>query len=91
MVRLLGGNTGLLAGGLTVALAGFGYRSHARWVWFTLWLLPLHALLDLMILGASGGLSVAATLWDVALALAMILMLVTAFPHFSIRTAPADH
>lgn len=82
MVRLLGGNTALLAGELTLAVAGFGYQSRARWVWFTLWLLPLHALLDLVILGVSGGISVAATLWDVALALAMIVMLVAASPHF---------
>jgi hypothetical protein len=92
MVRLLGGNTALLAGGLTVALAGFGYRSRGRWVWFTLWLLPLHALrLDLVMLGASGGISVAATLWDVALALVMILTLLAASRHFSSRRFPGDH
>lgn len=82
MVRLLGGSNGLLAGGLTIALAAFGYPSRARWVWFTMWLLPTHALLDLVILSASGGLSVVAILWDVGLALAMIGTLLTAYPHF---------
>jgi hypothetical protein len=82
MVRLLGGNDGLLAGGLAVALASFGYRSGARWVWFTLWLLPTHALLDLVILTASGGLSIAAILWDVGLAMAMVLTLLAAYPRF---------
>jgi hypothetical protein len=80
-VRLLGGNGGLLAGGFTVAAARFGYRSGARWVWFTLWLLPLHALLDLMILSASGGF--VATVWDVGVAAVMIATLLVSYPQFS--------
>jgi hypothetical protein len=48
-----------------------------------MWLLPTHALLDLVILSASGGLSVVAILWDVGLALAMMLTLLTAYPHFA--------
>jgi hypothetical protein len=90
MVRLLGGNDGLLAGGLTVALGIFGYRSGARWVWFTLWLLPTHALLDLVILVTSGGLSVAAMLWDLGLATAMVVTLVVVYPHF-LQEPPAPH
>lgn len=83
VVRLLGGNGGLLAGGLTVALARFGYRSGARWAWFMLWLLPVHALLDLMLLTASGGFSVMAVVWDGGLATVMIATQVVSYSRFS--------
>ena len=83
VVRLLGGNGGLLAGGLTLALARFGYRAGVRWAWFTLWLLPLHALLDLMLLTASGGFSVMAVVWDGGFATVMIATQVVSYSRFS--------
>lgn len=90
VVRLLGGNGGLLAGGLTVALARFGYRSGATWAWFTLWLLPVHALLDLMLLTASGGFSVMAVVGDGGLATVMITTQVVSYSRFSWGTHHVD-
>lgn len=82
MVRLLGGNGGLMAGGHIIAVAFFGYRTGSTWAWFTLWLLPLHALLDLAIVGASGGWSRMMVVWDVSWAATMIIVLITTYSRF---------
>jgi hypothetical protein len=46
-LRLLGGNTGWLAGILVTTVAVTGFRRGERWAWLVLWLLPLHAAIDL--------------------------------------------
>ena len=80
MVRLLGGNGGLVAGGLIIAVASFGYRNGAPWAWFSLWLLPLHALLDLAIVAGAGGWSAMVAVWDIGWAATMIIVLMASSP-----------
>jgi hypothetical protein len=80
LVRLFGGNGALLGGGLTMAVSYFGYRTGLRWAWFALWLLPLHALVDLYVLASAGGLGVAGAIWDAVSAFAIGGSLLVALP-----------
>ena len=78
LVRLLGGNGALLAGGLVMAVTYFGYRTGLRWAWFTLWLLPLHGLVDLSVLASTGGLRLPGAVWDAGSAFAIAASLLVA-------------
>jgi hypothetical protein len=80
LVRLLGGNGALLGGGLAMAVAYFGYRTGLRWAWFALWLLPMHALVDLYVLASAGGLGLAGAVWDAVSAFAIGVSLLVALP-----------
>lgn len=72
-VRLLGGNFALLSGWLIVVIAVTAYRRGERWAWYALWILPVHAVLDLTIVSMYRALSPAAILWDGSLLLSTLL------------------
>jgi hypothetical protein len=67
LVRELGGNFWLLAGALIVAVSVTSYRRGEKWAWYALWILPLHAALDMATVAGYGALSMASATWDIAL------------------------
>jgi hypothetical protein len=67
IVRELGGNTGIVAGILVMAVSATGYRKKEKWAWFTLWLLPFHSALDIATVTCYGALTLHAAIWDIAL------------------------
>jgi hypothetical protein len=79
LVLELGGNIGVLAGSLTIAIASGGLRQGERWAWFTLWCLPIHAGIDLATVAAYDALTPAALAWDLGLILITSLALLFAW------------
>jgi hypothetical protein len=78
LFRVVGGNTAILGGGLTFAIAITSYRSGQLWTWITAWLLPLHAALDLLLVWGAGALTLGAVVWDsLLLCLTLVAQLVT--------------
>jgi hypothetical protein len=78
LFRVVGGNTAILGGGLTFAIAITSYRSGQLWAWITAWLLPLHAALDLLLVWGAGALTLGAVVWDsLLLCLTLVAQLVT--------------
>ncbi len=67
IVRELGGNTGLVAGALIMAVSATGFRRKEKWAWFALWLLPFHAGLDMATVVGYGAITPHAVVWDVTL------------------------
>jgi hypothetical protein len=86
LVRLTGGNSGLLAGIMVIAVSVGGYRRHAKWAWYALWALPLHAALDLVILSLHGGTTPSAAAWDIGLISATLLALFLPYRRFFPRS-----
>lgn len=77
-IRLLGENGAVLGGGLAMAAAFFGFRAAQRWACLVLWLLPLHAAIDLCVVAIAGRLSSAVAVRDVGSVLALATSLVLA-------------
>lgn len=86
LVRELGGNFGLLAGVLIVVIATTSYRRGEKWAWYALWILPLHASLDMATVEGYGALSMASATWDIALVLSTILALLLPYRRFFPRS-----
>jgi hypothetical protein len=62
LVRFLGGNTGVILGIMIIGLSLEGYRRHLILAWYILWLIPLHSMIDLVLLilcnvGSTGSLA----------------------------------
>ncbi len=75
LVREMGGNTGLVAGILIMAVSAFAFRRNEQWSWYVLWVLPLHSAIDLVTAAAYSALSPAVVAWDAGLIAAMLLAL----------------
>ena len=67
LFRELGGNFGILAGLLTMAISANSFRNGERWAWYALWILPIHSALDLVTVIGYGAISVYSLLWDIFL------------------------
>ncbi len=67
LVRLPGGNSGLLAGLFIMMVAATGFRGGERWAWWLCWALPIHSAVDLAVVARYGGLGPTVVLWDVSL------------------------
>jgi hypothetical protein len=78
--RELGGGLGLLGGVLAMSVAATAFRRGERWARGCLWVLPLHALADLVIVAAHGGLNRSALVWDLGLFLVLAAALVAGRP-----------
>jgi hypothetical protein len=50
-----------------MSVAATAFRRGERWARWSLWVLPLHALADLGVVAAHGGLSPWALVWDLGL------------------------
>jgi len=81
IVRMQGGNSALLAGIMVMAVAATGLRSGERWAWYVCWILPLHAVIDLAVAAALGGLRPTVLVWDVGLTVAVAASLMACRPH----------
>lgn len=75
LVREMGGNTGLVAGTLIMAITAFAFGRNERWSWYALWVLPQHPAIDLVTAAAYGALSPAVAARDAGLIVAMLLAL----------------
>lgn len=81
LFRLLGGNTAILAGGLMLAIAITSYRSGQICAWIAVWLLPLHSVLDLLLVWSAGALTPGALGWDVLLVSLTVSAQLVTRPH----------
>jgi hypothetical protein len=60
---------------LIVAVSVTSYRRGEKWAWYALWILPLHAALDMATVAGYGALRMASATWDIALVVSTILAL----------------
>ncbi len=54
LIRLLGGNSSILAGIFIMTVSVTGFRHAYPWAWWVSWALPIHAALDLIIVATYG-------------------------------------
>jgi hypothetical protein len=57
LVRELGGNIGIVASILIMAISFFSYRKGEKWAWYSLWVVPAHVLFDAITLTYHGALT----------------------------------
>ena len=79
LVRLLGGNSSLLAGLFVMTAAATGFRRGEHWAWWVCWALPVHSAIDLAAVAKHGGLGAAVVLRDVSLIVVLVGALVVSY------------
>jgi len=82
LVRLLGGNSSLLAGLFVMTVAATGFRRGERWAWWLCWALPIRSAIDLAVVAKHGGLGAAVVLWDASLIAVLVGALVVSYRSF---------
>lgn len=82
----LAGAAGLCAGVLAMGMALTSFRRGERWAWYTAWVLPMFAGLELLVLGAYGAINGAALIWDGTFAALGLLGLAVSYPAFFISS-----
>ena len=79
LVRELGGNIGIVAGILIMAISSFSYRKREKWAWYSLWVVPANVLFDAITLTYYGALTYSSVAWDSLLFLLTSLSLILSY------------
>jgi len=81
--RFLGGNTGVILGIMIIVISLFGYRKHEPLAWYVLWIIPLHSIIDIILLIFYDAVSFSSFAFDLTTILVFTLIQIITFKEFT--------
>jgi len=83
LIRFLGGNTGVILGIMIMFISLFSYRKHVKLAWYVLWIIPLHSIIDLILLIFYDAVSFSSFAFDLTTILVFTLIQIITFKEFT--------
>jgi len=83
LIRFLGGNTGVILGIMIMVISLWGCRKHAPLAWYVLWIIPLHSIIDIILLIFNDAVSFRSFAFDLTTILVFTLIQIITFKEFT--------